>query len=153
MLRILDATRSAPAHERHRFVPPRWASLTALRATCEALREGPCIGSMRRSDRRAFRTMRRCERRSQSAPLPRGRRAELSLRSISPAGHRAPAGRIPPMPARRDYQLHRGARAGSRDFDFSLLTWRASSAASARSQSLNATIFGSFATASEHTIQ
>jgi hypothetical protein len=43
MLRILDATRSAPAHERHRFVPPRWAPLTALRATCEALREGLAV--------------------------------------------------------------------------------------------------------------
>ena len=43
MLRILDATRSAPAHERHRFVPPRWASLTALRAMCEALHEGLAV--------------------------------------------------------------------------------------------------------------
>jgi hypothetical protein len=53
------------------------------------------------------------------------------------------------LPHRRA-SAHRATR---RDFDFSLSSWRASSAASAKSQSLNATIFGNFATAFEQTIQ
>ena len=47
----------------------------------------------------------------------------------------------------------RGGRLAPRDFEFSRLSCRASSAASASSQLLNATIFGSFAAAFEQTIQ
>jgi hypothetical protein len=57
------------------------------------------------------------------------------------------------MRARIGSSVHRAARAARRGLDFSLSSCRASSAASAKSQSLNATIFGNFATAFEQTIQ
>ena len=63
---------------------------------------------------------------------------------------RRPCAALRPAPRRR---TQRRRRAVGRGFEINLSSCRRSSAASARSHSLNATIFGNFATAFEQTIQ
>jgi hypothetical protein len=102
-------------------------------------------GSTSISDRAGFLTTPRSGRRSASAPAPH-RQGDMK-----PSPCTLPAGRSAPIGSAHGAELDvRAARPG---FDFSLLSCRTSSAASARSQSLKATIFGNPATVFGHTIQ